>query len=120
MNARAIAAARSRSWALAALVVVLLGGLPISVWLDLSNLAQSALSQQANDLNSLISSVRAYYAANVVGRVLASPGQTQVIHNYKDVPGAIPIPATLSLELGSAVSQQQSNISYRFISDYPF
>jgi adenylate cyclase len=120
MNAHAVAAARSRSWALALLVVVLLGGLPIAVWLDLSNLAETALSQQARDLNSLISSVRAYYATNVVGRVLASPGQTQVVHNYKDVPGAIPIPATLSLELGGAVSQQQTNISYRFISDYPF
>jgi adenylate cyclase len=120
MNAHVASAARSRSWALVALVAVLLAGLPVAVWLDLNNLAETALSQQASDLNSLISSVRAYYATNVVGRILASPGQTQVVHNYSEVPGAIPIPATLSLELGSAVSQQQSNISYRFISDYPF
>jgi class 3 adenylate cyclase len=43
-----------------------------------------------------------------------------VVHNYEDVPGAIPIPATLSLELGGVISAQQSNIAYRFISDYPF
>ena len=48
------------------------------------------------------------------------PGATQVIHNYADVPGAIPIPATLSLELGKVIGEQQGNITYRFVSDYPF
>jgi adenylate cyclase len=101
-------------------VVALLAGLPIAVWLDLSNLADAVLRRQAADLNSVISSVRGYYATNVVGRVLASPGSTKVVHNYEAVPGAIPIPATLSLELGRVLSEQQHNISYRFVSDYPF
>jgi adenylate cyclase len=55
-----------------------------------------------------------------VARVLTMPGDTQVLPNYEDVPGAIPIPATLSLELGRVISERQANISYRFISDYPF
>ena len=82
------------------LVVLLLLGLPIAVWLDLSKLVETNLRRQASDINSIISSVRNYYANNVVGRVLASPGTTRVVHNYRDFPGAIPIPATLSLELG--------------------
>jgi adenylate cyclase len=102
------------------LVVALLAGLPVAVWLDLRNLTETALRRQASDLNSVISSVRGYYASNVVARVLASPGQTKVVHNYEDIPGAIPIPATLSLELGRVISEQQQNISYRFVSDYPF
>ncbi len=114
------ATARSRGRVLVVLVAALLAGLPIAVWLDLQDIAETALRTQAGDLNSLISGVRGYYATNVVGRVLASPGTTQVVHNYMDVPGAIPIPATLSLELGSVISTQQSNISYRFISDFPF
>jgi class 3 adenylate cyclase len=118
--AAASAAARSRGWVLVLLVVALLGGLPIAVWLDLQDIAENALRIQAGDLNSIISSVRGYYGSNVVGRVLASPGSTQVVHNYKDVPGAIPIPATLSLELGGVISAQQSNVAYRFVSDFPF
>jgi len=102
------------------LVLALVLGLPIAVWLDLSNLTDAALRRQAADLNSVISSVRAYYANSVVGRVLASPGSTKVVHNYETVPGAIPIPATLSLELGRVLSEQQHNITYRFVSDYPF
>jgi hypothetical protein len=43
-----------------------------------------------------------------------------VVHNYAEIPGAIPIPATLSLELGRVVSENQSNIAYRFVSDFPF
>ena len=35
-------------------------------------------------------------------------------------PAPFPIPATLSIELGRVVSEQQANITYRFISDYPF
>ena len=103
------------------LVILLLIGLPAAVWLDLTNLAETNLNRQAIDLNSIISSVRGYYASNVVGRILAAPGtNTQVVHNYKDIPGAIPIPATLSLELGRVISEQQHNIKYRFVSDYPF
>ncbi len=102
------------------LVLALLAGLPLAVWLDMRNLTEANLLRQARDLNSVVSSVRAYYASNVVGRVLASPGSTQVVHNYETIPGAIPIPATLSLELGRVISEQQQNISYRFVSDFPF
>jgi len=102
------------------LVVALLAGLPVAVWLDLRNLTDNALRRQASDLNSMISSVRAYYASNIVARVVASPYSTAVVHNYASVPGAIPIPATLSLELGQVISEQQHNIRYRFVSDYAF
>ena len=81
------------SWTLVLLVILLLAGLPVAVWLDLSNLAETNLRRQASDLNSIISSVRGYYASNVVGRILAAPGTTtKVVHNYESVPGAIPDP----------------------------
>jgi adenylate cyclase len=111
---------RSHTVIVGILTVLLLAGLPLAVWLDLNTLAEANLRRQARDLNSVVSSVRSYYASNVVGRVLASPDKTQVVHNYESVPGAIPIPATLSLELGRVISEQQQNISYRFVSDYPF
>ena len=114
------AAKRSRSWLPVLLVALLLAGLPVAAWLDLRNLSEHSLQVQAKDLNSVITSVRTYYSRNVVNRVLENPGHTQVVHNYKDIPGAIPIPATLSLELGAVIGAQQSNITYRFISDYPF
>jgi adenylate cyclase len=113
---------RARSVALIILVLILLLGLPLAVWLDLRNITDTALRRQASDLNSVIMSVRGFYASDVVGRVLAAPPgtSTQVTHNYQSVPGAIPLPETLSLELARIISEQQHNIDYRFVSDYPF
>jgi class 3 adenylate cyclase len=111
---------RSRGLKTGLLIAVLLLALPLAVWLDLTNLAEAALRRQASDLNSVITSVREYYATNVVGRVLANPGSIQVVHNYETIPGAIPIPATLSLELGKVIGAQQQNINYRFVSDFSF
>jgi hypothetical protein len=42
-------------YVLALLVVLLLVGLPIAVWLDLSNLVETNLRRQASDVNSIIS-----------------------------------------------------------------
>jgi signal transduction histidine kinase len=109
-----------RSIALATLVVALLAGLPIAIWLDLHDLTEAAVRRQAADLNSVITSIRSYYATNVVGRILGSHGSTTVLPNYEDVPGAVPVPATLSIELGRVIGEHQSNSTYRFVSDLPF
>lgn len=114
------AAASSSGFLLVLLVVLLLAGLPVAVWLDLRQATAAALLRQARDVNSVITSVRDYYANNVAGRVLASPEATKVVHNYATVPGAIPIPATLSLELGQIIGEHQQNIGYRFVSEFPF
>jgi adenylate cyclase len=111
---------RSRNVLMVLFVVVLSAGLPLAVWLDLRNLTEAAPRRQAADLNSIISSIRGYYANDVVGRILASPEPTKVMPNYRDIPGAIPVPATLSIELGRVVNELQSNITYRFVSDFPF
>lgn len=46
-------------WALLPLVLLLLAGLPLAVWLDLKNLSERALRLQADDINSIVTSVRA-------------------------------------------------------------
>jgi class 3 adenylate cyclase len=103
-----------------ALIILALVALPVAVWLDLRNLSDQALRLQATSLDSIISEIRAYYSRNVVARVQQSPGRTQTLDNYHDVPGAIPIPATLSIELGDVISKTEGNIAYRFVSDFPF
>src|SRR4051812_21287138 len=115
------ATARRRSWALTALVIAMLAGLPLAVWLDLRNISEASLLRQARDIESMLKSVREYYASHVVDRVIGAPGvMTQVVHDYDTIPGAIPNPATLSMELGGMVNSRQSNIVYRFASDLPF
>ena len=104
-------------------LAVLLGliGLPLAVWLDLRGLSERLLRLQAGETSGIIDDMRAFYASDVVGRVLQAHGQvTTGAHDYKDIPGAIPIPATLSIELGKLISAHNGAIQYRFVSDLPF
>lgn len=110
-----------RPWILALAVVAALVLLPIAVWLDLRNLSDAGLTTQARTLNAMVSEIRAYYGANVVGRVQGYTGDSVAVHNYEDVAGAIPIPATLSLELGGVIAGRGGgDVDYRFISDLAF
>ena len=112
---------RSHPLVLLGLVVLALAMLPVAVWLDLRTLSREVLERQADDLNVVITDFRDYYTRNVVGRVLNhGGGDVQVTSDYEIVPGAIPIPATLSIELGDMISGRADQLSYRFVSDEPF
>lgn len=105
---------------MALLVFLAIIMLPVAVWLDLNNLSSEVLRKQASELNRVITEFRGYYARNIVARVAANKGIAKPAHNYESIDGGIPIPATMSLELGSLVGGSDDNISYRFVSDEPF
>ena len=101
--------------------LVLLAGLPIAAWLDLKGITEAALQRQASDLNNIMNGIRGFYSRDVVARILAKKGEAiQVLPNYLEVPGSIPIPAAFSLALGRVVSEDQSNVKYRFVTDDRF
>jgi adenylate cyclase len=102
------------------IVILLLAGLPLAVWLDLRNLSEQALRRQVDDIGRVLDDVRNYYANEVVGRVLDAKVPVTASHNYRSQSGAIPIPATFSIELGRIVSTRDNSLAYRFVSDYPF
>ncbi|MFE1600238.1 adenylate/guanylate cyclase domain-containing protein [Methylobacterium sp. ID0610] len=95
-------------------------GLPVAAWLDLSALSEQILRQQANETGRLINDVRGFYATEVVDRVLKADRPVSVTHDFRAEPGAIPIPATLSIELGRKISDRDGAVRYRFVSDLPF
>src|SRR5215217_2140846 len=96
-------------------------GLPIAVWLDLRGLSERLLRLQATETSRIIDDMRGFYASDVVGRVLQAHGQVgTAAADYERIPGAIPIPATLSIELGKRISAHDGAVKYRFVSDLPF
>ena len=104
-------------------IVVILGlvALPVAVWLDLRNLSDRLIRQQASETSRIIDDMRGFYAKAVVSRVLAANGvNITTTHNFKTTPGGIPIPATLSIELGNLISSHDGDVKYRFVSDLPF
>ena len=95
--------------------------LPVAVMLDLRDLTEQLSRRQANDISQIINDIRTLYANDVVGRVLQAPHGTKITatDNFRDVPGAIPIPATFSIELGKLTSARDNTVRYEFVSDYP-
>lgn len=97
-----------------------LAALPFAIWLDLRALSDNMLSQKASNLDSIVSQMRSYYATNIANRIATFDGNSETMHDYLSVPGAIPIPATMSLELGQAVAASGADVNYRFVSDFTF
>jgi class 3 adenylate cyclase len=121
LTASAVRQQRALAPLLAVAVLLGLAGLPIAVWLDLRSLSERSLRLQASEIGTIIDVMRGYYARDVVGRVLQAHGDvTTSGSDYRDKPGAIPIPATLSIELGNLISAQDGSVRYRFVSDQPF
>lgn len=114
--------ARSIPIAVVALLVLAgLIGMPIAALLDLQSLSENLLRRQSNEISRIIDDMRTFYATDVVGRVMAAHGaETKPTHNFREVEGGIPIPATLSIELGNLISKRNDSVKYQFVSDYPF
>jgi len=104
------------AWALALLVIAL----PLVIWFDLRQVARHNIHHHVAELNRFIGVVRAYYSDNVADRILHAGSDTQLVHNYLQTPGAIPIPATMSIELGEALTAIERGVEMRFVSDFPF
>ena len=105
--------------ALFALAIVLL---PLAFFLTLREIDSRQMRLGAEEIARIVTGIRGYYATNVVERLQASGGQAVLSERYREVHGGIPIPATLSIELGDLIdrSNPQNRIAYRFVSDYPF
>jgi len=104
------------------LLIVSLLGLPFVMVSSLSAATVKQMELQADEISTLATGIRSYYADNVVARLQKADGQAVFSENYRDVHGGIPIPATLSIELGALFDSAHSDgrINYAFLSDYPF
>jgi PAS domain S-box-containing protein len=96
--------------------------LPVVIVRSLSSATVAQMQMQAEEISTLASGIRAYYADNVISRLQAADGKAVYSENYRDVHGGIPIPATLSIELGALFDNAHADgrVSYEFLSDYPF
>lgn len=96
--------------------------LPIVMVNSISGATVAQMKMQAEEIASLATDIRSYYADNVIARLQAADGKAVYSENYRDIHGGIPIPATLSIELGALFdnAHRDGRISYEFISDYPF
>ena len=83
-------------------------------WQLVQSSALQGAAQQSNSLREL----RKLYTSEVADRV--APHGIEVTHDYAKKEGAIPLPATFSMELSELISKQSTGMQARLYSDFPF
>ena len=103
------------------LVVMFCIGVAATLW-DLARLSSKLVESAAIEGSALqaesLEELRTLYTSEVVER-LRGQGIT-VTHDYTAHDGAIPLPATFSMELGRRIGAKGSGMQIRLYSDYPF
>ena len=87
-------------------------------WHVLDNLRTQTAVETARAYSAALGLVRAYYTQEIVPK--AREAGAEVRHDYHDVPGAIPMPATVSIELGQWMDRAGSPARMRFYSAWPY
>lgn len=101
--------------------ILLFLGMALILWHTFStslHIQQQMAKQYAALYITALKETRAFYTTNVVDR-LKERG-VKVSHDYLHETGAIPLPATLSIELAQQITATRSGIMTRLYSDYPF
>jgi signal transduction histidine kinase len=83
-----------------------------------SNLIQSSALQAASMHAASLEEIRKLYTSEVTDR--AAGHGIQITHDYATKEGAIPLPATFSMELSKRISEQGTGMQARLYSDFPF
>jgi two-component system sensor histidine kinase/response regulator len=83
-----------------------------------TKLVQSAALQGVSQHADTLKELRKLYTSEVTDRVVAHG--IEVTHDYATKEGAIPLPATFSMELGKRISQEATGMQARLYSDFPF
>ncbi|MBN8885561.1 MAG: response regulator [Rudaea sp.] len=103
------------------LAVLLAAMLAVAFWylrtqqeVMVSSLTEEGTRLQAETLET----VRSLYTAEVVEKI--RDHGVVVTHDHLDKENAIPLPATLTIELGERLSKRNSGLHVRLYSDYPF
>ncbi|MBP0008701.1 MULTISPECIES: adenylate/guanylate cyclase domain-containing protein [unclassified Roseofilum] len=84
-----------------------------------SNLIEDQAISTAISYSNLIQEARNLYSSEVVDRAQDVDG-ISVSHDYLNITGAIPLPATFLMKLGWKIGEQNTGMMVKLYSDYPF
>jgi PAS domain S-box-containing protein len=80
---------------------------------------QDALHRLARSHADLIISFRNFYSSRLLP-IVRQHSQLAITHDYKNVPGTLPIPATMTLDLVEDIAKSHPEMNLRLVSPYPF
>ena len=98
--------------ALVLLFILAMAGLLWKMFSLSDDLARGLVLQGAELQSVLMEEIRHYYSSEIVARIKGVDG-IEVTHNYKTKDHAIPLPATMTIELGKRISEREQGFQVR-------
>ncbi len=84
-----------------------------------AQLVESTALESAAQQSEMLDVVNAFYSSQVVDRIQSH--EVVISHDYASKKGAIPLPATFTIEYGQQIGQRsKTGIMFRLYSDHPF
>jgi signal transduction histidine kinase len=119
MNAGPVAWMMRRPMAVI-LAYLLIGAALVLVqsWRNADKIKEAAVLEAAASYSHAITTFRNFYSSSVV--TPAQRGGVEVSHEYRSRNGAIPLPATLTIDLAEELAGEHRERRFRLYSDIPF
>jgi two-component system, sensor histidine kinase and response regulator len=106
-----------------AILIAAIGVLIVSLYFLADRLAlrteQDALHRLAKSHAELIISFRNFYSSRLLP-IVRQHSQLAITHDYKSRQGALPIPATMTIDLVDEIAKSNPEMNLRLVSPYPF
>jgi len=83
-----------------------------------THLTETSARQNASRYSEALSIVRSRYTSEVVSRLQDS--DVEITHDYKNSAHAIPLPATLTIDIGDQIANSGTGVKVALYSDEPF
>lgn len=97
---------------------LIMGSLIFSLGGTNQRFAESAALETARSYSNTFTGIRGFYQENVVERLAGT--NAVITHNFRELEGSVPIPATMMIELTSYLNQTSADVTFALVSDYPF
>ena len=89
----------------------------IGQW-NTAEINRKALRSTASAYATSISNFRSFYSKVILKQIKSD--EISVVHDYHEIENALPIPATMTLELVEFMNSQEAKMNMRLVSDHPF
>ncbi len=109
---------KNAHWSVAILLTISLGLVYLGGVQAIEKIVVFSARENSKTLSETISAFRTLYTQDVVEKVIHS--EFEITHLHKDNPRAIPLPATMSIELGKMIGGSGSGTRSYLYSPYPF
>lgn len=97
---------------------LLIGALVFSLTRSNENIQTQNLLKVARSYSATLTGMRNFYQTNIIQNIQNT--DAVAVHNFREIDGAIPIPATMLIELTNYLNKNGDDIIFSLVSDYPF